>query len=161
MRHLRWNGQAIVDFFKDEQFVNFRASLDSEMKRLQSNGTGLKKRQAEVLTEDEEDLLWKKGLLGDRTPQALLNTIIFYNGLYFALRSGKEHRQLRSDPCQIEVIEHPGERSYLKYCEDISKNRPGGLKGRKIQPKNRTTPLQRRKPRAVLCEAFAIRCLMP
>ena len=135
MRHLRWNGQATIDFFKDEQFVNFRASLDSEMKRLQSNGTGLKKRQAEVLTEDEEDLLWKKGLLGDKTPQALLNTIIFYNGLYFALRSGKEHRQLRSDPCQIEVIERPGERSYLKYCEDISKNRPGGLKGRKIQPK--------------------------
>ena len=115
MRHLRWNGQATIDFFKDEQFVNFRDSLDSEMKKLQSNGTSLKKRQAEVLTEDEEDLLWKKGLLGDKTPQALLNTIIFHNGLYFALRSGKEHRQLRSDPCQIEVIERPGERSYLKY----------------------------------------------
>ena len=29
----------------------------------------------------------------------------------------------------------PGERPYLLYAEDISKNRPGGLKGRKYKPK--------------------------
>ena len=57
------------------------------------------------------------------------------NGVYFALRSGSKHRQLRSEPCQIQVIEVEGQRSYLKYTEDISKNRPGGLKGRKLKPK--------------------------
>ena len=57
------------------------------------------------------------------------------NGVYFALRSGKEHRQLRSDPCQITLHERPGSRPYLEYIEDLSKNRSGGLKGRKIQPK--------------------------
>ena len=31
--------------------------------------------------------------------------------------------------------EHPGERSFLRYTEDVSKNRPGGLKGRNIKPK--------------------------
>ena len=41
------------------------------------------------------------------------------NGVYFALRSGSEHRQLRSEPCQIQVIEVEGQRSYLKYTEDI------------------------------------------
>ena len=61
--------------------------------------------------------------------------MVFYNGFYFALRSGQEHRQLRRDTPQIELVERPGERAYLKYTEDISKNRPGGLKGRKASPK--------------------------
>ena len=60
---------------------------------------------------------------------------MFCCGLYFALRSGKEHRQLHHTPCQIELVEHPGERSFLRYTEDTSKNHQGGLKGRKIQPK--------------------------
>lgn len=57
------------------------------------------------------------------------------NGLYFALRSGDEHRNLRFNPCQIQIIEKPGERSHLTYTEDISKNHPGGLKARKQKPK--------------------------
>jgi len=61
--------------------------------------------------------------------------MVFCNKLYFALRSGKEHKQLRQNPCQIELVEHPGERSFLKYTEDVSKNHPGGLKGRNIKPK--------------------------
>ena len=32
-------------------------------------------------------------------------------------------------------MEKPGERAYLVYREVISKNRPGGLKGRKLKPK--------------------------
>ena len=83
------------------------------MKRLQSKGIGSLTKQAEVLTETDEELLWEKGLLGDSTPQT----------------------QLRSDPCQIQLIEQPGQRAYLKYVEDVSKNRPGGIKGRKIKPK--------------------------
>ena len=64
-------------------------------------------------------------MLGDSSPQSLV----------FALRSEDEHRQLRSHPFQIQVIERPGHRAYLEYVEDSSKNRPGGLKGRKLSPK--------------------------
>ena len=135
MRHLRWNGRPDIDFFRDSQYSDFRQSLDAEMKRLQSLGIGSKKKQAEVLTEADEDLLWAKGLLGGKTPKMLLDTVVFYNGLYFALRSGREHRQLRHSPCQIEVMEKPGERPYLLYHEDTSKNHPGGLKGRKTTQK--------------------------
>ena len=104
------------------------------MKLLQSQGDGSNIRQAEVVTEEEENLLWERGYLGDTTPQSLLDTMVFYNGLYFALRSGGEHRQLRRMPCQIELIEPPGQRAYLRYVEDVSKNHPGGLKGRNITP---------------------------
>ena len=135
MRHLRLNGQPSIDFFQGSDFSEFRQTLDAEMKRIQGLGVGSKKKQAEIITEEEEELLWEKGLLGDSTPESLLNTVIFYNGLYFALRSGKEHRQLRYSPCQIQVIEQPGQRAYLQYTEDVSKNHPGGLRGRKITPK--------------------------
>ena len=125
--------------------------LDSEMKRLQRAGLGSQKKKAEPLTEEEEEVLWNKGNLGCKTPQALVDTVLFMNGVYFALRSGSEHRQLRSEPCQIEV---EGQRSYLKYTEDISKNRSGGLKGRKLKPKvvSHYNNPQTHKPTAVnLC----------
>ncbi len=131
MRHLRLTCYPTIDFFSHTEFIDFKGSLDAEMKRLQSKGIGSTKRQAEVLTREDEEKLWKEGLLGDTTPQQLLDTIIFYNGLYFALRSGREHRQLRLHPCQIQLVENDGERSYLKYTEDTSKNKPG----RKIKPK--------------------------
>ena len=73
--------------------------------------------------------------MGDHSPSALLNTVFYMSGLYFALRSGKEHRQLRHSLCQIVVIEKVGQTSYLQYTEDISKNNPGGLKGWKCTPK--------------------------
>ena len=132
MRHVRWSGQPNIDFLKNPEFANFRTSLDAEMKRIQQLGVGATKKQAEILTELEEEILWERGLLGDHSPQMLLDTIVFYTGLYFALRSGKE---LRSSPCQVEVIERDGERPYLRYTEGVSKNLPGGLKGRNVKPK--------------------------
>ena len=135
LRHLRESGRPDIDIFKDSSFADFRATLDGEMKRLQSLGIGAKKRQAEPLTEEEEERLWQTGQLGEHSPQALLDTMLFMHGVYFALRSGQEHRNLRFDPAQVELIESPGQRAYLRYTEDISKNNPGGLKGRKYKPK--------------------------
>ena len=61
--------------------------------------------------------------------------VFFCNGVCFALRSGEEHRRLRFKECQIQVVEKPGERAYLAYTEDFSKNHQGGLKGRKLKTK--------------------------
>ena len=124
MRHLRWNGQPNIDFFSDPEFVDFKSTLDGEMKRLQSLGMGSKKRQAEPISVTEEEKLWEMGLLGDKNPQTLLDTMVFYNGLYFALRSGKEHRALRMNSSQIQLIEKEGERPYLIYTEEVSTNSP-------------------------------------
>ena len=70
-------------------------------------------KKAEPLTEAEEELLWKKGLLGDSTP-LLLDTIIFMNELYFALRSGGKHRALKLVNSQIIVVQPESELPYFQ-----------------------------------------------
>ena len=104
------------------------------------------------MTVEEEEMLWHRGLLGDPSSQVLLDTMVYYCGLYFALRTGKEHRQLRNSPCQIEVVERSGEKAYLWYTEDVSKNHQGGLNGRKVKPK---VVLHHANPLTVaLCDSF-------
>ena len=54
--------------------------------------------------------------------------------VFFALRSGAEHRCLRLNPPQI-TVHQSKEGTYLLYVEDASKNHQGGLKGRKVSSK--------------------------
>ena len=53
-----------------------QVSLDAEMKRLTAKGLGCEIKQAEPVTEDEEQLLWTKGIFGDTDP----NTLFFLIG---------------------------------------------------------------------------------
>ena len=41
-----------------DAFANFRKTLDREMMRLTKTGNGTVKKQAEALTEEDEELLW-------------------------------------------------------------------------------------------------------
>ena len=73
MRYIRITFKADIDFFKDSEFAGF---CGAEMKRLQSKGLGSDHKQAEAFTVEEEELLWEKEILGDQSPESLLNTII-------------------------------------------------------------------------------------
>ena len=59
--------------------------------------------------------------------------MIFHYSLYFALRSGQEHRSLTFD--QIELFEPDDGPAYLVYTENVSKNNTGGLVKHKVQSK--------------------------
>lgn len=121
MRHLRLSGQPDLDTFKDGEFSDFQRSLDAEIKRLQGQGVGSAKRQAETLSETDEDTCTCTWC---RTPQALLDTMAFYNGLYFVLGNGTEHRQLRKKSLPNWACL---ETRSLGFSEDVAKNCPGGL----------------------------------
>ncbi len=104
--------------------------MDGEMKRLRALGLGVKVRRAEPISVQEENMLWKKGLLGSHSPQVLLDTMVTYSRLYFSLRSGKEHRDLAWD--QIELVEPADDVPFLLYNENTSINNAGGLAQRKV-----------------------------
>lgn len=68
----------------------------------------------------------EKGVLGDSCPQVLLNTIMVYCcGVYFALRSGEEHRSLKVSQLELSLVEPVGERAYVRYTENVAKNNHG------------------------------------
>jgi len=102
----------------DPMFCQFHATLDARMKELKSTGN-YQVKKAEILTEEHEDTLWKQGLLGDKHPQQLINTLIYYIGFYFALWSGMGHRRLRYYPSQIQLFEPTNGLAYVMYTEDV------------------------------------------
>ena len=100
---IRENGRPELNVFEQAEFKLFRDSLDAEMKRLISEGVGIEVKQAEPLSREEEDILWRKHYLGGSNPRALLDTMVFLLGRCFALRGGKEHRGLKFK--QLSLIE--------------------------------------------------------
>ena len=127
---------APLNLFKDEVFHNFRTALDISCKESTEAGAGLNKKQAEVITEAEEEKLWNSGQLGDDTPMKLINTLVYLNGLHFALRSGKEHRDLTLDKVKVIPANENCEFYCVEYTEKLSKTNGGGFKHRKVEPKH-------------------------
>ena len=115
LRYIREN-RPEINIFKSSSFASFQRTLDGEMKRLRSTGLGVKRKQAEPITIQEENLLWEKGLLGDTTPQVLLDTMLFLCGIHYALRSGDEHRSLQI--AQLELISPSEGPARLVYTEN-------------------------------------------
>ena len=72
-------------------FAGLRMAPDAKMKQIAADGIEKPKKQAEVILKEQEEAIWTVGLLGSRLPESLLNTMVFNNGLYFALQSGKEY----------------------------------------------------------------------
>ena len=124
-----------INIFKDPVFCGFQRTLDSEMKRLRTLGLGVKRKQAEPITVEEENMLWEKGFLGDSNPKSLLDTMLYLCGVHFALRSGEEHRSLRLSQFELIQPKHGSTTGSFIYTENYSKNNQGGLLHRKVQPK--------------------------
>ncbi|XP_050414113.1 uncharacterized protein LOC126828378 [Patella vulgata] len=122
----------LVKLLSDPIFNELRNTLDNSMKIGASKGNGLLTKQADVISIDEENIMWKQGILGNSNPQTLLDTIVYLFGLNFALRSGGEHRNLTLDQLCIGENEQA---PYLRYTEKISKTNQRGLKEFRVNPK--------------------------
>ena len=66
-----------INFFTDPDFDGFRRTLDGIMKELQGKGVGVDRKQAEPILPEEEEQMWKIGVLGAHTPQFLLDNIVY------------------------------------------------------------------------------------
>jgi hypothetical protein len=95
LRHLRENG-IHLNFLDEENsvFYEFRQALSARMSELTKQGVGTTTKQAEPISEESENMLWNKGLLGDSSANSILNTVFFYNSKLFGLPRVDEHREL-------------------------------------------------------------------
>ena len=75
-----------------------------------------------MIPHEPEEHLWNENILGDDTPEKLLNTLVYSLGLNLALRSGIEHWLLK--PAMFRLAEPFSGNHYLEYT---SKNHGGGL----------------------------------
>ena len=80
-----------MDIFHDAAFAGFCQSLDAKMKRLKATGLGVNTKQSVPVTFSTEEPVEQK-LLGGHSPQALVDTLVYLCGTYFALQSVQEHR---------------------------------------------------------------------
>ena len=81
-RYLREHGRADIKIFDNPTLHEFRSTLDGEMKRLNSTGNYVNEKQAQPITQEQENRLWELGLLGDQDPRTLLNTIVYQIGFF-------------------------------------------------------------------------------
>ena len=110
------------------EFVMLHNVLDNTMKERHGQGLGLH-RSSDIITLDNEELMFNKGVLGDESPLQLLRTVIYMVGMHCALRGGNKHNILRRPGFQSQfTFEHDQcgiER--LVYCEDtLQKTNQGG-----------------------------------
>ena len=65
--------RADINIFEKSRFSCFLDVLDSKMKQVQSLGKQELCKRAEMISNEAEDLLREKGLLGDHSPSVLLD----------------------------------------------------------------------------------------
>ena len=117
-----------INFSQDRVFLPLKNVCDSIYKRLHSKGIGVDTKATALLSTNEEDILWKKGILSLDNPTGLLNAVFFYNGKNFCLRGGAEHRNLKFSQFVRETTTVDGKQlSCYVYSEFGSKNNQGGL----------------------------------
>ena len=109
-------------------FMNHKAVIFKQLhnvtnnlsKQLLADGIGAEKKQARVITEEEENILWEKKVLVCHSPKSLLHTILYFWFMYFCFRGGAEHKELKLSQFEAQVSSNGVK--CLVYREHGSKN---------------------------------------
>ncbi len=75
--------------------VKMHNTLDNHMKELSRLGVVHDRQQVKLIIIDQENYMWSTGLLGDNTPEKLVNTLPYLIGVHFTLRAVEEHKALK------------------------------------------------------------------
>ncbi|XP_061196504.1 uncharacterized protein LOC133204775 [Saccostrea echinata] len=122
-RHLkrhRYQFSLITSF----EFARCREALRAKQKDLKAQGRGNKPQRSDSLTPDEIETLYNTEQLGKATPTSLISTLWFNNTLYFGMRGGTEHRNMRWGDVVLKRDEAL-QLDYLEYHERATKTRTG------------------------------------
>ena len=128
MKNTRGASNVISFVDKAEREKNYpflHNALDRILRQLRECGIGVERKRASIITPDSECKLWKAGVIGCHSPQALLHAVFFYNGKNFCLRGVNEHQNLRFS----QIVRSTSAAKYT-YVEFGSKNHSGGVNDR-------------------------------
>ena len=80
--------------------------------------------KADVVTEEEEELLWERGALGCSDAKTLNRTVFNMLSQHFDTRGHQEHHDIRIE--ELKVVKSPnGETDYVQWTEGLTKTRKG------------------------------------
>lgn len=133
--------------FMDKNNHAFRDLIGAQQvkfRELQQQGVGTVVKHAPVITQEEEDRLWEKRVLGDHSPLALQRAVFFYAGKSFCLRGGEEQRNLKCSQ-----LVHSSNPDCYTYIEKGSKN----IFGANPKVANKVVPVyasQQSRPRCLV-----------
>ena len=124
-RFLREKGR-VFSIQKDREFEGCRKVLNGRAIELRENGMGKRKNRSDPLSEQEEEQLWQRKVLGASNPKSLNYTIFFMLSQQFGTRGCQEHHQLRVEDLKF-VHDTSGETISVEWVEGLTKTRQGGL----------------------------------
>ena len=105
---------------KNSTFKELYGALQVRYRELRVAGVGANVKHAPIVTKEEEDMLWKSGVLGDHDPVALQRAVFFYVGKVFCIRGGEEQRSLK-----VSQFKRSCNPDFYTYIENGSKNKSG------------------------------------
>ena len=113
------------------EFIEVRTVLDNVMMERTEMNLGVNSRQADLITVEMENDLWRRGFLGEDTPDKLRTTVYFVLGINCYLRSIQDHYNLRrwspDEESQIKFDRINGKRCFVYKEDTVSKTHDGGL----------------------------------
>ena len=96
---------------KDTSFRELTGAIQVRFRELREQGVGAVAKHAAIVSESEEDALWKSGV-GTDDPLALQRAVFYYVGKVFCLRGGQEQRNLK--PSQFVRSSDPDRYTYVE-----------------------------------------------
>ena len=101
--------------------------LNGRVIELQELGKGKRSLKADPLSEDKEEELWRKGILGSDNPISLNYTIFFLFSQYFGTRGRQEHRVIQIKQLKRVCDVNNGQLIHIEWVEGPTKTCQGGL----------------------------------
>jgi hypothetical protein len=108
----------------DENFKLFRDALDKRRKELIASGVGIVPKQADPITNEDEEQLWNSGTFNTNTSQGLSYLVYFYNCKVFGFRAKDEHVELLAE--QFSFGSDKGKK-FMQYSGRLAKNMTGAF----------------------------------
>ena len=100
-------------------------TLDTVSVSLRKEGIGTEVKHANVISMEDEDSMWEKGVIDTTSPWALIRAAFYTVGLHFSLRGGQEHRDFKVSQLSRVPLTGYDKSTHYVYVENGSINYQG------------------------------------